>query len=624
MRFPILTAAALLAVTSLSALAANQFTISPALVQRGATTNLLINIGGCPAEGKDQLGKNSLDISGDGFTLATESARTTDCSLAIQAQISTTAAIGKHNVLVYDKDRKLRLASLEIEVGDLTAGPIPPGLSPQVDVLHNILSEDGCSDQFGVRISRHYYCVEVQLGNNTGYALLLAGVGFMRSVPGMSYKESNASYLQMRSVLQREQIVSGRNITMRALEAAGVVIAGFTPFSGNSGRRGRIGIWSSLVGNVIAGAYEGLIPDRTVRQLSNLDDAALRDGKLIPNNSPVKFTVFVDRESIAPLLADPECYRAYFRGELLREVERIRIDLELSRVKEIPTDLLEKEYSRLVRQAAVFHDKQPSAAKKAQIEACEAGKVSRTGRGVNLLGRSKPSRETDLLAVRKALGSLVIVGDPIEYRPRIRVDSNAVNPEIRPNPTINGIEGGAKAKQGDKVTIALIGNRLDQATVSAVKCADSPIRSSVDPGGGRLTLTDLTIPASCTDASVQLIIHTGASLPAVFDVPIEPMKPAITDVKAASTDVEEGKDQKLSVTVTGTGLAGGTPKVTLSADATKELAVTGVTAKPTEVAFTVEIPAASAKAGVALDVSVKTRHATAATKAKAITLTKKP
>jgi hypothetical protein len=64
--------------------------------------------------------------------------------------------------------------------------------------------------------------------------------------------------------------------------------------------------------------------------------------------------------------------------------------------------------------------------------------------------------------------------------------------------------------------------------------------------------------------------------------------------------------------------------VTLSADATKELAVSGVTAKPTEVTFTVVIPAASAKAGVALDVSVKTRHATAAIKAKAITLTKKP
>ncbi len=619
-----LTAAALLAVSSLSAFAANQFTISPALVQRGATTNLLINIGGCPAEGKDQLDKNSLEFSGDGITLAPESARITNCSIAIQAQIAATATLGKRSVLVYDKDHKSRLASLEVEVGDLAAGPIPPGLSPQVDVLHNILSEDGCSDQFGVRISRHYYCVEVQLGNNTGYALLLAGVGFMRSVPGMTYRESNASYLQMRSVLQREQIVSGRNITLRALEAAGVVIAGFTPFSGNSGRRGRIGIWSSLVGNVIAGAYEGLIPDRTIRQLSNLDDAALRDGKLIPNNSPVKFTVFVDRESIAPLLADPECYKAYFRGELTRERERIRIDLELSRARNLPVHQLQTELFALSKQVEVMQSDQKLGTGNPRSASCEDGKITRGRRGANLLGRSKPSREIDLLAVRKALGSLVIVGDPIEYRPRIRVDSNAVNPEVRPNPTINGIEGGAKAKQGDKVTLVLIGNRLDQATVSAVKCADSPIRSSVDSGGGRLTLTDLTIPASCTDSSVQLVIHTGASLPAVFDVPIDPMKPAITDVKAASTDVEEGKEQKLTVTITGTGLAGGAPTVTLSADATKELAVSGVTAKPTEVTFTVVIPAASAKAGVALDVSVKTRHATAAIKAKAITLTKKP
>ena len=615
---------ALLAVSSLAAFAANQFTISPALVQRGATTNLLVNIGGCPAEGKDQLDKDSLEFSGDGITLSLASARITNCSIAVQAQISTNATLGKRNVFVYDKEHKSRLATLEIEVGDLAAGPIPPGLTPQVDVLHNILSEAGCSDQFGVRIARHYYCVEVQLGNNTGYALLLAGVGFMRSVPGMTYRESNASYLQMRSVLQREQIVSGRNITLRALEAAGVVIAGFTPFSGNSGRRGRIGIWSSLVGNVIAGAYEGLIPDRTIRQLSNLDDAALRDGKLIPNNSPVKFTVFVDRESIAPLLTDPECYKAYFRGELTRERERVRIDLELSRARNLPLQQLQSELLALTNQVQVMQPRQSDSTGKNRSDACEAGGISRGRRGVNLLGRAKPSRETDLLAVRKALGSLVIVGDPIEYRPRIRVDSNAVSPEIRPNPTINGVEGGARAKQGDKVTLALIGNWLEQATVSAVKCADSPIRATVDPGGGRLTLNDLTIPASCTDAFVQLIVHTGASLSAVFDVPIDPMKPAITDVKAASTDVEEGKDQKLSVTVTGTGLAGGTPKVTLSADGTKELTVTGVTAKPTEVTFTVDIPAASAKAGVAVDVSVKTRHATAAAKVKAITLTKKP
>src|SRR5258708_13290848 len=80
-------------------------------------------------------------------------------------------------------------------------------------------------------------------------------------MPNLAYRESNASYLQVRSVLQREQVISGRNITLRGLQAAGVVIAGFTPFSGNAGRRGRVGIWASLVGYVVRGAYVGLIPD---------------------------------------------------------------------------------------------------------------------------------------------------------------------------------------------------------------------------------------------------------------------------------------------------------------------------------------------------------------------------
>jgi hypothetical protein len=316
---------------------ANDYKLSPAVVQRGESTTITLNAVSCPGT-VVKFDKNSIEISGSGITLAAETARITNCSLAIQAQIATTAAIGKRDVLIYDEGHQTRLAALEIEVADILAGPIPPGLKPQVDVMYNILSETGCSDQLGDRIARHYYCVEVTLGNNSGYALLLAGVGFLRTMPIPSFRESSASYLQVRSVLQREQIISGRNITLRALQAAGVVIAGFTPFSGNAGRRGRIGLWSSLAGNVLAGAFDGLVPDRTVRQLSNLDDAALRDGKLIPNNSPVKFTVFVDRESIVPLLAEPDCAGWYVLGENKRELGRLKMDANVARAMQAPKE----------------------------------------------------------------------------------------------------------------------------------------------------------------------------------------------------------------------------------------------------------------------------------------------
>jgi hypothetical protein len=617
-------------VAAQAAVSAADFKLSPAVVQRGETTTITLNAVGCPGTGVI-FDKNSIEISGSGIVLAAETARVTDCSVAIQAQITTTAAIGKRDVLIYDKDHNTRLAALEIEVADILAGPIPPGLKPQVDVMYNILSENGCSDQLGNRIARFYYCVEVTLGNNSGYALLLAGVGFLRTMANPAFPESSSSYLQVRSVLQREQVISGRNITLRSLQAAGAVIAGFTPFSGNAGRRGRIGIWSSFAGNVLAGAYDGLIPDRTVRQLGNLDDAALRDGKLIPNNSPVKFTVFVDRESIVPLLAEPDCYQAYYRGETTREIARLNADLDVARATQAPQENIKALNAavadlqlRLGRLEAAV--KQRATGSKTDLSSCEAGKIPRTGKGLNfMLGRSRAPREQDLIAVRRALGTLIIVGDQIEFKQRVRVDSNAVNPEVRPNPVVNGIENGEKAKQGDKVTLHLVGRFLSGATVTTTSCITTPIQSSVDVSGSRLTLTDLTIPDTCTDAVLHLTISTGASASTTFDVPIDPMKPTIKDpVQPATVEVEEGKAQNIPITVNGSGLAGAKVKLTInSAGASKELDPQKVEVTSTKVTFEAPLTADLVKGGTSIDLTIITRGGEVK-KAAATKLTKKP
>ncbi len=584
--------------------------VSPSSVQRGETFNFAVEATGCPAAGI--VPPYSLDVSGSGITLNQPSAKPTNCSLTISATVSPDAAFGTRDVFVYDKDKTTLLGSAKLEVADLQARPIPPGLAPQVDVMWNVMSERGCSDEFGDRVARNYYCLEVQIGNNSGYGLLISGIGFLRDAPGFNYREANSTYHQVRSVLQREQVVSGRNITLRSLQAAGVVIAGFAPFAANAGPRGRIGLWSSFVGNVLAGAYDGLIPDRTVRQLGNLDDAALRDGKLIPNNSPVKFTVFTDRESIVPFLSGSACYAAYTLHQMQKEYNRTKFDYELavktkSQVKQL--DALKAAMDKLtlgIEQAKRMLDVNTR-------DGCSGGKPPRVGHGLNPLGRGRALQEEDLVAVRHALGTVIIVGDQIEYKQRIQVDSSANVAEAKPNPIISGILSGA-ATQDKAVTLTLTGRWLNGAVATPLNCTNTTFTASTDSTGVALTLKDFKVPADCPDAAIQLLVATGASSPVQFAIPVSAQPPTITPpVQVSPATIVDGLAQTVTLSVTGTYLAGASAAVVVKVEGaavpTNPIATVTPDAvnKATQLTVAVPLSAAQAKDGATLDLTLTTR-----------------
>jgi hypothetical protein len=125
------------------------------------------------------------------------------CSITSALTIDPSLGAGTYDIFLLKDGKPVGHAALTVL--DSSAGALPPGLAPQVDVLWEVMGESICSDTFGKRVAARLYCIEVKIGNNSGYALQLAGIGFdNKNVFGTEVKQGNASYASTRAVLQRE------------------------------------------------------------------------------------------------------------------------------------------------------------------------------------------------------------------------------------------------------------------------------------------------------------------------------------------------------------------------------------------------------------------------------------
>lgn len=165
-----------------------------------------------------------------------------------------------------------------------------------------------CSDNFGRRVADSLYCIEIKLGNNSGYALAITGIGFERTISTdqthkIAVNEANMSYASARAVLLRDQILDRRNIAYRALQAMGITMSAFTPFFLNIRHRSSFAEGAAILSGPILEGLDLIMPDRTVSQLNNLDDQAFRDTKVIGNNSQTRFVIFVDKRDLSEAVA---------------------------------------------------------------------------------------------------------------------------------------------------------------------------------------------------------------------------------------------------------------------------------------------------------------------------------
>jgi hypothetical protein len=664
-RFPLISLAGFFFALAIAARAASVTPkVSPLSAHPGETFKLVVTLDNCPADSSlPKLDKDSVDIAGSEITVTLSSKDA--CSVSFNAAVKD-KPLNRELLLkvtsapeAAGQDRKyLGAFTFRIlDVPPIPPGPIPPGIEPQVDVIWDVMSQSTCSDQFGSRLARYYYCIDVMLGNNTGYPLIIAAVGFRRQDGSMDYRESAASYLSTRSVVQTEHVYSARNLTLRGLQAAGLLIGGVSPFFSTAARKGRVAIWSTLVGSTMGTAWDNFIPDRTIRQAGNLDDAALRDGKLIPNNSPVRFAIFVEREAIAPFLArtgtqlqvdaeaakeradsltlqaqketDPiakksltdlaKTWREYvmrLRAEINGRVAKRSAEerLDIARVESLKADL---ENAPSDRKAAVQRDLEKAQRDSAQSrQALDAElrstdkKLTRTAKPGPLpswmqpLARSATSLESNLLSVRRALGTIIIVGDQIEYRQRIQIDSSAVVPGFEPSPEVNTVNG--TVVQGKAGDIVLLGKYMAKAKVTALKC-NPTFTQQPDPTGNSFTLKAFTV-TNCTESAIPLVVDNASSA-TIYNLPIT-AKPQLD--KPDRGFPIDSKNQ-VEIAVKGTALTGVKPKLlklTNPAAGSKDLAESDLKLTQTDAGITISatLPAAFAKADTTGKLTVYTAN----------------
>ena len=219
----------LLIASFLASAAAPVFKADPNRIERGKsaavtiteTSEVACSLKGAtiasPASG---ISVSNLGVSADG------------CKLSVQVSIGSGATFGSVNLPITktpaDGGPSVLIATIPLEVSSIQPEPIPPGLTPSVDVSWSILPYRETSDAFGRKVASQYFAVNIRLGNNSAYPIQLAGFGFdlnnlLRSNNGMNQPPApspNSPYHVTRSTIERDREVGARAVFLNGLTAA--------------------------------------------------------------------------------------------------------------------------------------------------------------------------------------------------------------------------------------------------------------------------------------------------------------------------------------------------------------------------------------------------------------------
>jgi hypothetical protein len=352
---------------------------------------------------------DNADLTTSGYSIAITGAGLTPsapsygkCTITSSVAIDPSAGPGQYLVVL--RDGNTNVGTAEFAIPDSTAGPIPPGLAPEVDVMWEVMSQDNCSDVFGKRVAQSLYCIQLKIGNNSGHPIQIAGIGFTNklkelvSLGSPQVTIANSSYASTRAILLQSQTWSNRNLIANSIQAAGLIMGGFVPFysgSGKSSPNAKLHFLTatSIVSGVALTAFNLIVPDPTIPQLKSLDDESFRDNMIIPNNLHVQTVIFVEKQALTIALR-----------ELRMEVQTAAANAAANVVSDT--------------NSPAYQASQGLSQSWSQIQTTFDHTIKNSTRpGFN-------KKSSNPLLVKLALGNVVIVGDEIEYLQRVQIQSN--------------------------------------------------------------------------------------------------------------------------------------------------------------------------------------------------------
>lgn len=470
----------------------------------------------------------------EGSQIAVIESKATACRIAAKVRIPAETPLGKIALWIgkekeEGEEKEVPLGFVEFSItAFVQPGQIPPGMTPAVDVMWSVMPRQTVSHNFGNALSKHYYAIEIIIGNNSAYNLQLVSVGFKlpsdarlegllarnafnRGVQGGDdwqnrknellaaktpvvkdkvlsnpVKEDDdekmtllptSSYKLTRGSLEAKQVTHLRTMVLSTITALGPIFTGFTPYFHNVNHRGNWTEFINLFSNPLEKGLEAVWPDQKPRQRERFDDQVLRDGLIIRNNTQIRTL-------------------AFFPKELLRLPKHVESDAQYNAWKD-------------------------------------------------------NARE-----VRERLGKIVIIGDQIQYINRVSLTANTP-PVVAPPPTINAIEPNSLVVGGDApllLPITIRGSNLQGATLSVSGTTKIKIsEEQVDPNGHVITAL-LTVAEDTPPAVYQINVSTPSSMGAasvpfqILALPIEIHEMAYTEPEVSDTDTP------VEITITGVNL----------------------------------------------------------------------
>jgi len=587
----------------------SRYTINPSTFVPGKTYTVTMQDTNC---GSDDLSKATILATGSGITITPPNPPPNPphkCDWTGTFTISQDAETGDFNVVVQAGTASFLTP---IKIVAKAAGPIPPGLQPTVDVAWGVLPRKVSSDNFGARVTKLYYPIQVVIGNNSGYDLQLASVQFkLPDTAALNENIPTDSYYMVRASLQREQLIGLRNTTVNVIKAIGPILTGSTVFFDGStaaalNHKTFFQGFTNVFSNPFEKGIELVFPDLTVQQLINLDNHTLRDGIIIANNTQVRTIVFVNRDFLIRSSATVAAHEIAIADETAA-AEILAADKALATEYTAADDTLtsdlgtaENTFAQKTAAAARLTDPDRAAAEKlnaayergsartaaydraatrkkdaerraaaaktaAEVKKAVAKRDALRNAGARAEekalggGRALGKHDYDQQEVMRQLGSLQLIGRSIAYLNRVSVISNP--PGAGPQFTLSPASVTQGASGNDTIALTLTGSGLSGGTLTASDNNLKILNPKAGDGGTSFTAT-LDASKAAPGTYTLTLTTPGGTQSAQFSVAPAAITIAATQTPAIS--VKAG-DPPARFIVTGTFLKN----------------VTGVAADPT-------------------------------------------
>ncbi|MBC8029931.1 MAG: carboxypeptidase regulatory-like domain-containing protein [Pyrinomonadaceae bacterium] len=280
------------------------YSIAPSSGTQGREYEVIVSQDGCVEVAGATAKLNLHAPAGSGITVTELNQR--QCQVTAKLKIAPDAPLGIVKLWLSNSSNPSGSKTLiDFSVTGVTPQPIPPGLNNkgQVDVFWAVVPDKIVRHNFGSSVSKHFYEIEVVIGNDSGYDLQLSGIGFTLPALGGNYRIPSSGYRTVRGSLEGYGEYSPRKTTIAILKSLPAALSAFLPFFHAVNRKANFSTVINLI-NPFEKGLEDAWPDLLPTRLDRLADQTYRDDvstkTIIPNNVQARIVTFVPKRLICP------------------------------------------------------------------------------------------------------------------------------------------------------------------------------------------------------------------------------------------------------------------------------------------------------------------------------------